>query len=608
MNSDHGDPLFKIDPAAIGNPLLRTAARISRPLVERTLCFPALNRIYAATQGMDESLSFPRRVLKAMNVTWTVGEPAVPPPKEGPVVIVSNHPFGGIEGVLLVALLEAYRDDAKVMVNYLLNAIPDLRRHFFFVDPFGGPDAKRANLKSMKASLKWLEEGHVLAAFPAGEVSSIDLRAGFVRDNVWSPTIARMARKTGATVVPVFFEGGNGAFFNLAGLVHPRLRTLLLPRQFVNKANRELRVEVGQPITPREMEPFDTDEKLTAFLRMRTYVLGERPSAKPPRRDGASPAAAKPRQAPVVDPVPPEELAAEIAALPPEAFLCDGEGLSVYCATAAQIPRALREIGRLREVTYREIGEGTNNEIDLDAYDDYYRHLFIWNASTREIVGAYRLGLADEIVPRFGVKGLYTHTCFRFGDDLVSRLQPAIELGRSFVRREYQRAFSSLMLLWKGISVFVARNPRYKTFFGPVSISNDYLEASRGMMIRSLRATNFANGLSRFVRSRVAPRRLGRSEWQLPEYAPLVGDLEIVSRMVQEIEPDQKGIPVLLRQYVKLGGKVLCFNVDPAFNFCVDGLIAVHIPNADARVLKRYMGPDDYAAYQAAHAGEEAPL
>ncbi len=600
---NNADRIFKIDADKIANPLLRFGVGLSRPLIEHTLCFPKLNDIYNESLGGDESLSFPRRVLETMNVTWRIhAQEGSPFPKEGPVVVVSNHPFGGIEGILMLALLEQYRADAKVMANYMLSAMPALRDFFFFVDPFGGPDSKRANLKSMKACLKWLEDGHVLGVFPAGEVSSIDLKSGKVRDPEWSTTIARMVRRTGATVVPVFFGGNNGVLFNMAGLVHPRLRTLMLPKQFVNKKNREITVEMGQPIAPNEMADYADDEKLMGYLRLRTYNLGERESAKPAKHPLFKHKAGKiPCQAPVVDAVPPDELEAEIAALPPEDHMCDGEGLAVYCVAADRIPKVLREIGRLREITYRAVGEGTNMEIDLDAYDTYYRHLFIWNQGKREIVGAYRLGLADEIMPRLGVRGLYTHTCFKFNAKLVDKLQPAIELGRSFVRKEYQRAYSSLMLLWKGLCVFISRNPRYTTFFGPVSISNDYLDTSRNMILRSLRFSNFENDLARLVKPRRRPKRAKKAEWTLPAYRDYIYDLDQVSKMVQDIEDDRKGIPVLLRQYVKMGGKILAFNVDPAFNNCVDGLIAVNVPHVDPRVLKRYMGAEDYAAYMAAH-------
>lgn len=595
------EPFFKIDPKKIKSPILRLSAGLSKPLIERALCFPGLNEIYRGAQQIEDGESFPFRIMESMNVKWDVH--SLSPdilPSSGPVVVVANHPFGGVEGILLLALLERYRRDSKAMANYMLSMIPELKDYFFAVDPFGGENAKRANLKSMKSCIKWLEEGHVLGVFPAGEVSSIDLKSGKVRDPAWSPTIARMVRRTNATVVPLFFSGNNGVLFNMAGLVHPRLRTIMLPKQFANKKNRTIHVEVGQPITPKEMEEYDTEEKLTGFLRLRTYILGEREAAKEAEHHACTKshkALPAPKQEPIIPPVDPELLRQEIVALQPEERLCEGDGLEVYCAKAEKFPNVLREIGRLREITYRGVGEGTNMSIDLDPYDNYYLHLFIWNPKKSEIVGAYRLGLADEIVPTLGVRGLYTHTCFKFNEKLITHLQPAIELGRSFVRKEYQRAYSSLMLLWKGLCIFVARNPKYKTFFGPVSISNDYLDTSRNMILRSLRFSNFENELARLVRPRCKPRRMKRAEWNLHDYDNYIDNLDEVSKLVQEIESDQKGIPVLLRQYVKMGGKILAFNVDPAFNYCVDGLIAVNVPNVDPKVLKRYMGTEGYENY-----------
>ncbi len=598
------EKLFRLDTSKISNPILRIGAGLSRPLIEHTLCFPQLNRIYAKTKDADENVSFTNRVLGVMNVQWDVGEQGEAAfPKEGPLVIVANHPFGGIEGLLMISMLERFRPDGKVMANYLLAMMPEIRDRFFFVDPFGGPDAKRANLRSMKASLKWLEEGHALAVFPAGEVSSIDLKTGKVRDPAWSPSIARFVRRTKATVLPIFFTGGNGAFFNMAGLIHPRLRTVLLPKQFVNKRNHRIHVEIGQPIPWHDMEGYETDEELIQYLRLRTYVLGERESAKPLRRlFSAKPAAvSRPYQEPIVAPVPPEELEAEIASLPESSVLIESKGMAVIHARAHEIPKCLREIGRLRETTYRAIGEGTNHEIDLDAYDEYYVQLFIWNRVKREIVGAYRLGLADEICSRLGVHGLYTVTCFKYDRRLIDRIQPSIELGRSWVRAEYQRAFSSLLLLWRGICAFITRHPHYTTLFGPVSISNDYLDASRNMILRSLRLSNFEKDLSRLVRPRHRLRKARRAEWNRADFDSYIDDLDLVSKMVQDIEADQKGIPILLRQYIKMGGKFLAFNVDPDFNYSLDGLIAVNLPKSDPKLMARYMGAEEFEKYAAMH-------
>ena len=596
---------FRLDTSKISNPLLRIGAGLSRPLIEHTLCFPQLNRIYAQTQGVDENLSFTNRVLSVMNVQWDVGNHEESPfPQEGPLVIVANHPFGGIEGLLMISMLERFRPDGKIMANYILAMMPEIRDRFFFVDPFGGADAKRANLRSMKASLKWLEDGHALVVFPAGEVSSIDLKTGKVRDPAWSPTIARLVRRSKATVLPIFFTGGNGAFFNMAGLIHPRLRTVLLPKQFVNKRNHHIHAEVGQPIPWRDMEKYASDEELIQYLRLRTYVLGERESAQPPKRisgpkKGSLPR--KPYQEPIVPAVPPEELEAEIATLPASACLLESKGMAVFHARASEIPKCMREIGRLREVTYRAVGEGTNHEIDLDAYDEYYVHLFIWNSEKKEIVGAYRLGLADEICARLGVRGLYTVTCFKYDRRLIERIQPCIELGRSWVRVEYQRAFSSLLLLWRGICTFISRHPHYTTLFGPVSISSDYLDTSRNMILRSLRLSNFEKELSRLVRPRHRLRKAKKAEWNRADFDTYIDDLDLVSKLVQDIEADQKGVPILLRQYIKMGGKFLAFNVDPEFNYCLDGLIAVNLPKSDPKLMGRYMGVQEFAKYAARH-------
>lgn len=602
--NDNPDRPFTIDPEKIPGRAARFWVRLLRRPIERILRFPALNDFYAGARKMDPSVHFAARTLSAMGVTWREGRGAgatgCPIPETGPVVVVANHPFGGIEGVVMLAMLAKYRPDCKALVNFILSMIPDLRKDFFFVNPFGGNNAKRENMKAMRESLKWLEEGHVLVVFPAGEVSSLDRKTGLVRDIPWSTTIARMIRKTEAAVVPVFFAGDNGRLFSFAGRIHPRLRTILLPHELVNKRGKRIDLEFGDAIPAREMAQYATDEALTTFLRLRTYILAERVHEGEGGGAAATSAPAA-KKAEIVAPVDPGALEREIASLPESARLCEGDGLVAYCAGAGEIPETLREIGRLREITYREVGEGTNGEIDLDSYDRYYLHLFLWNPEKREIAGAYRLGLSDEIVRERGAAGLYIRTCFDFDMPLIEAINPAIELGRSFIRREYQRAFSSLMLLWKGICLFIYRNSKYRSCFGPVSISNDYLPASKELIMKSLKLAAFSERLAPLVKSKLAPKPLGRREWLLPEYEPVLADLDAVSKLVQEIEPDGRPIPILVKQYIKMGGKVVCFNVDPDFNYCIDGMVAIDIADADERMMRRYMGSENFSRYLAEH-------
>jgi putative hemolysin len=312
-------------------------------------------------------------------------------------------------------------------------------------------------------------------------------------------------------------------------------------------------------------------------------------------------------QAPLAPEVPRTLLKAEIEALPAEQHLLEGGHFLVRYARAAQIPWCLQEIGRLREKTFRAAGEGTGRAADIDLFDAYYLHLILWDTQAEAIAGSYRMGLADEIVARYGRRGLYTQSLFRYGNRLLECLNPAIELGRSFVRAEYQRSFSALMLLWRGIGRFVLRSPQYAVLFGPVSISNSYAPLSRQLMVDYLSANNVETGLARHVRPRHPFRGMKSSLWDEVEPADLK-DIEELSRAVAQIERDNKGVPILLKQYLRLGGRLLGFNTDEQFGDALDGLIMVDLRASEPRLLARYvMGEEGAAAFLAWHgAGDES--
>jgi len=593
--------IFELPIHKIRTRLLRfLVGLIKRPL-EYALGLQAIDDIYARAWKMPGEVPFCDRVLQACGVRTSFSEAELAHvPKEGAVVVVSNHPFGGIEGIILLSLLRRVRPDVKAMANYLLEAIPEMRGDFIFVDPFGSKNSAKTNMRPIKDSLNWLKDGHLLIVFPSGEVSSFDRRTLRVRDPAWSASIAALARKTNATVVPMFFPGRNSLFFNAVGLLHPRFRTSMLPRQLTNKKGRTLAVRIGTPLNTKALEPFSTDDvQLIKYLRFRSYLLAERETHRTRRFISLHPPMLPPD--PIVAAVPTELLANEVARLPEACKLVSAGDFTVFIATADQIPHCLREIGRLREATFRAVGEGTGNEIDLDDFDNYYSHLVMWNTARQEIVGSYRLGLTDKIVVDLGVRGLYTRTLFKFDERLMLKISPAIELGRSFVRPEYQKAYASLFLLWKGISTFIGRNPRYRILFGPVSITNEYREASRCMILASMRQTCMADDLAYLVKPKFPPKPPRHSEWCLKEYMEYLNDIDRVADYVAEIEPDGKDIPVLLRQYLKLGGRLLSFNVDPDFSSVVDGLIVVDLLKASPKTLRRYMGADVADAYLKHH-------
>ena len=518
-------------------------------------------------------------------------------PATGPVVITSNHPYGGLDGLMAMTTIGRRRRDLRILVNPELATLDGVGSLMIPVDPFGGPKATRANVAGMRRALRWLEEGGALLIFPAGEVSHLSLRTLSISDPPWSATAARLIRMSGAPVVPMYFGGANSALFQLAGIVHPRLRTLLLPHELGNKLGSRVAVRIGQPLAPAKLAAFESDTQLAAHLRLKTYLL-RGPVARSQR---APPPAAPVRTLePIAPAVDPERLSCEIETLPAEMLLVSSGRMRVYCAPTARIPWTLQELGRLRELTFRAVGEGTGRSADIDVFDDYYEHLFVWNTETREIVGAYRLGRTDAISRRFGKRGLYTSTLFDYNELFLKLLGPALELGRAFVRIEYQKSFASLMLLWKGIGEYVSRHPRHCRLIGPVSISNDYLPLSRELLVGYLRKKNFDPLAPTMVR----PKRPFRGRFSLRsvgEEAELLADIETLSTVVADLEPDGKGAPVLLRQYLKLGGRMLGFNVDPDFGDALDCLVLIDLRKTNPRVLRKYMSDAGWERFSQAH-------
>jgi putative hemolysin len=318
--------------------------------------------------------------------------------------------------------------------------------------------------------------------------------------------------------------------------------------------------------------------------------------------------AAEIRNAAVVGEVPLAALRREIATLtPPQSLVSSGE-LHVYCARAQAIPCVLREIGRLRELTFRAVGEGTGKCTDLDSFDESYLHLFVWDAHAGAVVGAYRLGLVDDILAVHGVRGLYTYSLFKYPLRVVRELRRAIELGRSFVRAEYQRSYAPLLMLWRGIGQFIERAPQYTMLFGSVSISNTYSAESRRLIVEYLSNYKAASNLRTRAR---ASSPLGDHEAPSRSMTPPT-TIEELSGMIADVEPDGKGVPVLLKHYLRLGGRVVAFTIDREFGNTLDALVVVDLRETEPSLLERYMSPAGARAFRALHAlyvdGHQAPI
>jgi putative hemolysin len=569
---------------------------------EKVLSIDKIKNLHDTIPRCSNPFEFLEYTLGQLNIRYVLDEEGRRSvPESGPAIVVSNHPFGGIDGMILASALSSVRKDIKIIVNYFLESIKELNPLFFPVDPFQRKDSPFRNMEPIRKAIKWLKAGGMLVILPAGEVSHFFLKSRKVEDPPWNVAVGRLVQMTEAPVLPVYFKGRNSLLFQIAGFAHPRVRTAMLPRETLKKEGVTIKFRIGRLIPYKSLSWFRDTAKLTEYLRFRTYLLGVDEENEGSRSHANEHGRRSSKTGPIVSPIDSILLAKEVSHLPPDQKLLTGSEFSVYYAQADQIPLILREIGRLREVTFRAVGEGTGNAIDLDRFDNIYIHLFLWNHQKREMVGAYRLGPTSDILPRHGKKGLYTSTLFKYQTRLLVKMGPALELGRSFVAASYQKDYSPLLLLWKGIGQYINRHPYYKTLFGAVSISNDYSNFSRQLMAAFLSSNSFSLDLSKMIRPR---RPLGRNR-----AISLVkekedfhrNDLNEISSWISCVEADGKGVPILLKQYLKLGGKVLCFNVDRKFGNTLDGLMVVDLTQTDHKVLRRYLGEDGFQQYVAYH-------
>ncbi len=579
-----------------GSPLHAVAPALDRWFTD------SLERVYSPVRHAQDD--FFVKLLASLRIRYECSPADLKRiPAKGAAIVVCNHPMGLADGVILGALLETVRPDIRFMANSLLMGVPQLQKYVIPVDPFGGAAATNFNRQGLRRSVEWLRSGGLLVVFPAGEVAAMRMPGMEVSEPEWNENVVRLIQRLNVPAVPLFIHGGNSPAFHAAGLLNPALRTLMLPAEMLNKAGSTVRVSVGSAIAPARLARITDLFSATNYLRARTYMLGTRDSSElPAARFRPFPLPRlRPASEPIAPEIHPDLVENEIRLLPaPQTLLAHNE-FTVCYATAQQIPTALAEIGRLREITFRKVGEGTGRARDLDRFDQHYEHLIVWNREKHEIVGAYRIARTDAVIRNMGTKGLYTGTLFRLRKDFYQRIQPALELGRSFVRPEYQKGFLPLLLLWKGLGHYVAAFPQYNTLFGPVSISKDYCASSRDLMVSFLRSRHGDQAMEGCVRPRKPFRPRRPTGCDPRNFSSLLSDIDELSAVVADLESDQKGIPVLLNQYLQLGGRILEFSVDRKFSNVLDGLIVVDLAKAKRRQLDRYMGKENAARFLHRH-------
>jgi putative hemolysin len=565
---------------------------IQKPLL-KILSIDALDRLYHHVQN-SSGHTFVDKILTAMNVTMHVQDQDLEKiPRTGSCIVVANHPFGGIEGILIAAVLQKIRPDCRIMANYFLSFIPELRDLFIFVDPFDRKDSKAKNIAPLKQAFGHLKNNGVLVLFPSGAVSHLFLTKGMICDPPWQGNMGRFIEKANVPVLPVFFKGANNLSFQTIGLIHPLLRTLMLPRQLTNKHNMHFSISIGSMVSAQKLRKYSNSDAMLHYLRKRTYNLANRYSIK----NGDGDIDSNAYQC-VADTIDPGILAEEYKNVPADQVLFRHRKQSVFYANAQQIPNLMREIGREREIAFRDVKEGTGLHCDIDRYDAHYLHLVAWDEEANCIIGAYRMGLSDLILRDHGKEGLYTYSLFKLKDSYLNQIQPAVELGRSFIVKKYQRQINSLFLLWRGIGEFLVRNNGYRYLFGPVSISRSYQTSSQRLLLDYLLKYHRNDKHYKQVKPRNFKMKILKNSKMKECAATEFPELE---DMISDIENDSTGVPILIRQYLKLGAEFVAFNIDAQFSNVIDGLIVVDLCQADEKTLSRYMGLEGLQRYLASH-------
>jgi len=543
-----------------------------------------VNKVFQKAEHLS-GISFIDKILQVIGISVEFDEDELKNlPKKGAFIAIANHPYGGIEGLILLKIMFMQRPDSKLMANFLLKKIPNLTEHFIAVNPFETIEHS-SSISGIKQTLELLRSGTPIGIFPAGEVSTFKTDTQQITDKIWHPVVGKLIAKANVPVVPVYFHGNNGLLFNLLSFIHPTLRTAKLPSELFNKRGQTIRLRIGKAILPSELSFHQNPAKLLDFMRSKTYALG---AGLENQRNLFNPRNIfKVKKRPeAIDPAIDNQLLEKEVESLVEYKIWTEKNYEVYISPCSALLHIIQEIGRLREITFREVGEGTNKSTDLDEYDIYYNHLFIWDRESNMIVGAYRIGKGDEIFYSLGNRGFYLNELFKMREEFYPILPQSLELGRSWIRKEYQQKPLPLFLLWKGILKYLIDNPQYRYLIGPVSISNNFSRLSKSLIVDFINKNHFDHELAEYVK----PRKKFKLNFSKIEKDLLLESHETLKNLdslISEIESSQMKVPVLLRQYLALNAKLISFNIDPKFSNCLDGFLVVDLKKIPKEMLEK---------------------
>lgn len=551
--------------------------KVIGPLLDTLLGIRKLRKIYLANQlsGLEKQ-DFSMQLLAALGVQVSGGESIIAKiPLAGRCIVVCNHPYGMIEGVIIAHLITSIRPDTKIMANIGLQIFREIKDYFIFANPLKPKAA--INNSAIKQCFNHVKNEGVLVIFPAGRVSFYHADKQRITDGEWNRLAIQISTKTETPILPVFISGTNSKLFHRMGRIYYRFRLLMLAREMLKLQQHHIALKTNNLIQTKQLKEFDSIEKMNNFVRLQCYLNDDNYFSSWQEDDEIMS---------FKDIIPAADssiIKAELSRLPIEQHLLDFKSFSVYYGYKNQLPFCVQEITRLREITFRSLNEGSGESCDTDKFDATYMHLFIFDHTEEEIIGAYRIGQTDLLQKDGDVSQLYLSQMFSFQPEFVNQQQPCLEMGRSFIVKEHQNSFYGLLLLWKGIGAFVCQNPHYRTLYGTVSLSKLYDPRSVALIDKVMVTDSKGVQAKAMFNGQLHPDVVDFIDSELL-------DLKQLSALVMGIEKDSKDIPILLKQYYKLGAKFHCTGIDLNFNDTPGLLLSVELPNAPENLLKLYLG------------------
>ncbi|RMB63437.1 lysophospholipid acyltransferase family protein [Dokdonia sinensis] len=547
------------------------------------------NEIYDRNKHLSD-LDFLNALLDEFQIKFEIPEEDLKRlPKDGAYITISNHPLGGIDGILLLKLMLEQRPDFKIIANFLLHRIEPLKPYVMPVNPFENNKDAKSSIAGFKSAISHLRDGHPLGVFPAGEVSTYK-DDKLIIDKPWEEAAMKLIKKAEVPVVPIYFHAKNSRLFYQLSRLSDTLRTAKLPSELLTQKHRVIKVRIGNPIKVQAQKQHESLEDFTEFLRKKTYMLAKTFEKK--RLLSNIPQTLKVPKEPkkIVRETSHALIEGEIDRLRKnDRRLLQSKNYEVFLAPAEEMPSTLQEIGRLREITFRAIGEGTNEATDIDKFDRYYYHMFLWDADAKKMAGAYRMGLGAKIYKEYGIDGFYLQDLFRFEPELHKMMSESIEMGRAFITKEYQQKPMPLFLLWKGIVHTTLRFPEHKYLIGGVSISNQFSNFSKSLMIEFMKSHYYDPYIAQYIRPKKEFKVKLTDEDKEFVFDESKADLNKFDKLIEEVEPGSLRLPVLIKKYIKQNAKVIAFNVDPLFNNAIDGLMYIKIADLPESTVKPVM-------------------